>query len=577
MSRRWGRIAATGGWVAALLATALGTAAPVSADGSYSFTLGDAPTLNPGQSQFGVGGRGSGTADGYLIYAFATKPLTGQAGDGAGLPAGITFKTDEPSNCTPVTGYTAVYKCRVYGDYGDNGFRPGPHVDIAADTADETTAYYGAVYYPRGGDLDAAVRQAQTVGTAPADGTHGTSHFTVLTAEHVARNTVTFITPDIPAGTPTKQTLRIHAVDKGRFSVSFGQGGGQPNWWDHNVDIRVTQVSSGATAQCTLVRHGGMNDFASGASSLGCDVTPGDVDITYSVLAAPGTESWKIGGWAFYQVYTYGGSPQPTRGNFAIQGTPIRDRVRLLARDANGGLFDYGGTGKGDTPFRDRYQMGTGWGIYNAITKLSPLQADQTAGDLVARDADGVLWYYRGITGPYGGLADRVRLGAGWNTYNTLTGAGDLNSDGKADLLARDGAGDFWLYPGTGNPKAPFGDRIRIGWGWNGYNTLVGGSDLSGDGKPDLLARDGAGDLWLYPGTGNPKAPFGDRIRAGWGWNAYNQLTIPGDLNSDGNADLLARDGAGDLWLYPGTGNPKAPFGDRIRVGWGWNGYNQLL
>ncbi|WP_330295888.1 hypothetical protein [Streptomyces sp. NBC_00503] len=43
----------------------------------------------------------SGTADGYLVYAFATKPLTGQAGDGAGLPAGMHFWAQQPGDCTP--------------------------------------------------------------------------------------------------------------------------------------------------------------------------------------------------------------------------------------------------------------------------------------------------------------------------------------------------------------------------------------------------------------------------------------------------------------------------------------------
>ncbi|WP_371615397.1 FG-GAP repeat domain-containing protein [Streptomyces sp. NBC_00454] len=571
MSRRWGRIAATGGWVAALLATGLGTAVPASADGSFSFTLNNSPTLSPDDKGFMVGpDTVSGTSDGDLVYAFATKPLTGQAGDGAGLPAGLAFQTVGASNCTPVTGYTAVYKCAMTGN---NEMPRGPQIKIAADIADETTAYYGAVHLPRGGDLAEAVKQAQTAGATPADGTHGTAHFTVLTAEHVARNTATFITPDVPAGTPTKQTLRVHAVDKGRVWASFRQAGGQPDWFGQGVDITVTQVSSGAGAQCTLE---GWYTFVAGLAVFYCDVTPGDVDITYTVRAAPGTESWKIDGQAFYKAYTYRHPIEPTtRGSFAIQGTPVRSNVRLMARDASGGLYEYQGTGKGGAPFLDRIQIGTGWGGYNAITKLSPLR-DQNAGDLVARDADGVLWYYHGYPGD-GMLADRVRLGAGWNTYNTLAGAGDLSGDRQADLLARDGAGDLWLYPGTGNPSAPFGDRIRIGWGWNGYNTLVGGSDLNGDWKPDLLARDGAGDLWLYPGTGNPSAPFGDRIRAGWGWNGYNQLVVPGDLNSDRNADLLARDGAGNLWLYPGTGNPKAPFGDRIRAGWGWNGYTNLI
>ena len=44
------------------------------------------------------------------------------------------------------------------------------------------------------------------------------------------------------------------------------------------------------------------------------------------------------------------------------------------------------------------------------------------------------------------------RLGAGWGAFTSLVGAGDLTGDGRADLIARDGNGKLWLYPGTGGP-----------------------------------------------------------------------------------------------------------------------------
>jgi hypothetical protein len=43
--------------------------------------------------------------------------------------------------------------------------------------------------------------------------------------------------------------------------------------------------------------------------------------------------------------------------------------------------------------------------------------------------------------------------------------ARDFTSDGKADLLAQDGNGILWTYPGQGNGL--FGSRIRVGDGWN--------------------------------------------------------------------------------------------------------------
>lgn len=45
-----------------------------------------------------------------------------------------------------------------------------------------------------------------------------------------------------------------------------------------------------------------------------------------------------------------------------------------------------------------------------------------------------------------------------------------MNGAGGPDLLARDTAGVLWLYPISGN--AVFGARIRISADWNGYSIL---------------------------------------------------------------------------------------------------------
>ena len=47
-----------------------------------------------------------------------------------------------------------------------------------------------------------------------------------------------------------------------------------------------------------------------------------------------------------------------------------------------------------------------------------------------------------------------------------ITNAANLNGTGRPDLLARDATGNLWLYPLTGN--AVFGPRSRVGSGWNG-------------------------------------------------------------------------------------------------------------
>ncbi|MFD7161923.1 FG-GAP repeat domain-containing protein [Streptomyces violascens] len=566
MPRRFRHIAITGSWVAALLATALGTATLSAAQDAFSFTLPGEMTLYPGDTAFSTPpATVSGNADGNLVFAFSSQPLTGQADQPVGLPTGVSFNPDQVDNCKPVDGYTAVYKCNITGQY-----RPGPRLIIAPDAPD-TTTYYGAVYLPRGGDLNAAAQQAQSAGVTPADGTHATSQFKVFSAEHLARNTLTFTSPDLPAGSPTRQTLRVHAVDKGRLEIYFAVQPGQISGSGHTLNISLTNLTTGSTTQCTLGPYTFIDHRVS------CAIEPGDSDITYMLTPAPGSESWKLSAVAQLNVFSYGSHYVTAQGDFAVQGTPLRDRARLMARDTSGRLYEYTGTGNGDAPFNPRDQIGTAWNTYTAITRLSPLQEDKSAGDLIARDSAGILWYYPSYSHIGGPLGDRIRLGAGWNTFNTLTGAGDLTGDSHPDLLARDTRGVLWLYRGTGNPNAPFTDPVRLGAGWNTYSNLTGSTDLTGDSKQDLLARDTSGVLWLYKGTGNPNAPFTDRVRLGAGWNTYNQLLASADLNADGHPDLLARDAKGTLWLYKGTGNPNAPFTDPTRIGGGWNTYSNLI
>ncbi|WP_069465974.1 VCBS repeat-containing protein, partial [Actinacidiphila rubida] len=163
------------------------------------------------------------------------------------------------------------------------------------------------------------------------------------------------------------------------------------------------------------------------------------------------------------------------------------------------------------------------------------------------------------------------KIGAGWNIYNSLVSPGDLTGDGRPDLLARTASGDLYLY--AGNAAGVFAPRVKIGFGFQIYNSLVGAQDLNGDGIGDVLARDASGVLWRYDGDG--KGGLKARVRIGAGWNAYNSLVGVGDINGDGRNDLVARDANGDLWRYDGLGSGL--FAPRVKIGWAWQTYKSLL
>ncbi|MFF9340464.1 FG-GAP-like repeat-containing protein [Streptomyces sp. NPDC014773] len=182
-----------------------------------------------------------------------------------------------------------------------------------------------------------------------------------------------------------------------------------------------------------------------------------------------------------------------------IGGTAHGDLVGL---DGSGVLWSY--AGKGDGTFATRTRVGGGWGVYDKITGGGDLNGDGRS-DLIATDTAGVLWLYKGTgtwSAPY---ASRVRIGTGWGIYNHLTATGNIAGASAGDLVARDKDGVLWLYLGKGD--GTFATRTRIGGGWNAFSQLVGAGDLDNDGRPDLVAY-GAAGTYVYRSTGSWRSVF---------------------------------------------------------------------
>ncbi|WP_369144691.1 FG-GAP repeat domain-containing protein [Streptomyces sp. R44] len=250
-------------------------------------------------------------------------------------------------------------------------------------------------------------------------------------------------------------------------------------------------------------------------------------------------------------------------------------------------LSDFDGDGSGDLIYR-------GWdgNVYTAPTSTQGGQfgyfAEQPPKDIVPignqdGNASGPEVLLLSQTGRLSMYADAtptdatyVWQGSGWGAYNKILAPGDVNDDGRADLLARDLNGNLYLYYATGNRTAPFSARVGLGAGWNAYDQLFGVGDNNGDGWADMYARDSAGGLWFYGGTGDKSKPFGTRKYIGPGWGIYNQVFPVGDDNGDGNGELIARDLKGTLWYYTGKG--AGTLGARVQVSdpGGWAGVPQF-
>jgi hypothetical protein len=133
-----------------------------------------------------------------------------------------------------------------------------------------------------------------------------------------------------------------------------------------------------------------------------------------------------------------------------------------------------------------------------------------------------------------------------------IQAAGDLSGDGRMDLLARNGQGVLSLYAGDG--KGGFAWRKTIGTGWNGMRSFAGMGDLTGDRHDDVLVSDSTGRLWLYPGNG--RSGFAARKQLGGSnWLTFPTLIGTGDLVGDSRPDLIGAqrgDDVGTVRIFSG-------------------------
>ena len=148
--------------------------------------------------------------------------------------------------------------------------------------------------------------------------------------------------------------------------------------------------------------------------------------------------------------------------------------------------------------------------------------------------------------------------------------ARDLNGDGKTDLVFQNNAGQLyqWALDGTGNaitfsPKAGINSFAYLYTGGLGDWRVVGVADVNGDGIPDLVFQNGAGQIyaWFLDGTGNAlnfstgAGIKGSRFLYTGGLGDWRVVGVA-DVNGDGNPDLVFQNGAGQVyaWFLDGTG-----------------------
>ncbi|MFB7342536.1 FG-GAP-like repeat-containing protein [Streptomyces hydrogenans] len=363
------------------------------------------------------------------------------------------------------------------------------------------------------------------------------------------------------------ETGRLTATDTAvTSSVTIKSGAWKPRWWISKPGLWTLTLKNKASGKTVRSLTG---------EGRGVVAPSWDGKDAAGKYVANGAHTWSL----TVKPADGQGADLVASGGVAVSGAGAvwRDMAGddgfgdVLAMDTAGAMSLYRGTGTGGVSARIA-GSGNKFATGSSFVPVGDLNGDRCA-DVYVRVGSELRAYRPGCGKAVTASSPYTLVGSGWSGYDVLTSPGDVNGDGYADLLARQAStGDMYFYGGTASHVLKA--RVRIAADWRLYKRLIGAGDLNGDGRGDLLGVDAAGVLWRYFGTST--GGVAPRVKVGGGWGVYSALVGVGDLSGDGRTDLLARTSDGKLYRYSSTGT--GAYGGRVLIGTGgWNGFKGLF